>query len=294
MRDLAPCGAHALPVVGVEEQLFAVVALEGPRCVVEAPTVRLDHKTMAAPQEVDLPWAFGRVDVRVVLGPREPVARAEGKEAVRGAGRWGPEAPGGVDQRRRAASSATERWPPAPGPGPDDIPRVNLHWREMSYVADEGTVVGHVHLKVSDLERSITFYRDVLGFELQQRFGDSAAFLGAGGYHHHVGLNTWQSAGGPPAPRDSAGLFHAAFLYPTRRALAEAVNRVVAAGVALTGASDHGVSEAVYLDDPDGNGLELYVDRPREEWPRSDRGIEMFTRPLDLGALLGEAAKAPG
>lgn len=163
----------------------------------------------------------------------------------------------------------------------------------MGYVTDEDTVVGHVHLNVSDLERSVAFYRDVLGFKLQQRFGDSAAFLGAGGYHHHVGLNTWQSAGGPPAPAGSTGLFHAAFLYPTRRALAEAVNRVVDAGVPLTGASDHGVSEAVYLNDPDGNGLELYVDRPRAEWPRSEEGIEMFTRPLDLGALLAEAAKAP-
>jgi len=160
----------------------------------------------------------------------------------------------------------------------------------VAYVTDQATVVGHVHLKASDLERSIAFYRDVLGFELQQRFGDGAAFLGAGGYHHHVGLNTWESGGGPPAPPGSTGLFHAAFLYPNRRALAVAVHRVLEAGVPLTGASDHGVSEAVYLADTDHNGVELYRDRPREEWPRSKDGIEMFTRPLDLGALLEEAS----
>jgi len=160
----------------------------------------------------------------------------------------------------------------------------------VGYVTDTDTVVGHVHLKVSDLERSIAFYRDVLGFELQQRFGDSAAFLGAGGYHHHVGLNTWQSGGGPPPAPGTTGLFHAAFLYPSRRSLAVAVNRVIDAGVPLSGASDHGVSEAVYLNDPDGNGIELYRDRPRDEWPRSGEGVEMFTAPLDLGALLAEAA----
>ncbi|MEJ7789066.1 MAG: VOC family protein [Thermoleophilaceae bacterium] len=161
----------------------------------------------------------------------------------------------------------------------------------MTYLTDKDTVVGHVHLKVSDLERSVNFYRDVLGFELQQRFGDSAAFLGAGGYHHHVGLNTWESGGGPPAPPGSTGLFHAAFLYPTRRALAVAVHRVLESGVGLTGASDHGVSEAVYLADPDGNGIELYRDRPRAQWPRSEDGVEMFTRPLDLGVLLAEASQ---
>ena len=161
----------------------------------------------------------------------------------------------------------------------------------VTYLTDKDTVVGHVHLKVSDLERSVNFYRDVLGFELQQRFGDSAAFLGAGGYHHHVGLNTWESGGGPPAPPGSTGLFHAAFLYPTRRALAVAVHRVLESGVGLTGASDHGVSEAVYLADPDGNGIELYRDRPRAQWPRSEDGVEMFTRPLDLGVLLAEASQ---
>lgn len=162
----------------------------------------------------------------------------------------------------------------------------------MDYVIDEGARVGHVHLKVSDLERSIAFYRDVLGFELQQRFGSEAAFLSAGGYHHHVGLNTWMSRGGPPAPGGSAGLFHAAFLYPTRAALARAVVRVVEARVPLSGASDHGVSEAVYLADPDQNGIELYWDRPREEWPRpaeGDDAVAMFTQPLDLQDLLAQA-----
>jgi len=161
----------------------------------------------------------------------------------------------------------------------------------VAYLTDKDTAVGHVHLKVSDLERSVDFYRDVLGFELQQRFGDSAAFLGAGGYHHHVGLNTWESAGGSPPPTGTTGLFHAAFLYPTRRALAVAVHRVLEAGVSLAGASDHGVSEAVYLADPDGNGIELYRDRPRAQWPRSEDGVEMFTRPLDLGVLLAEASR---
>lgn len=159
----------------------------------------------------------------------------------------------------------------------------------MPYVTDSATAVGHVHLKVADLERAVTFYRDVLGFEVTQRFGHQAAFLGAGGYHHHVGLNTWQSADGhAPAP-GTTGLFHAAFLYPTRRALAVAVRRVLEAGVKLTGAADHGVSEAVYLDDPDGNGLELYRDRPREDWPRSPEGIEMYTSPIDLADLLAQA-----
>ncbi len=165
----------------------------------------------------------------------------------------------------------------------------------MDYVIDEGAQVGHVHLKVSDLDRSIAFYRDVLGFELQQRFGSEAAFLSAGGYHHHVGLNTWMSRSGPPAPAGSAGLFHAAFLYPTRAALARAVVRVVEARVPLSGASDHGVSEAVYLADPDQNGIELYWDRPREEWPRpagGGDGVEMFTQPLDLQDLIAQALPA--
>lgn len=152
---------------------------------------------------------------------------------------------------------------------------------------DPNVRVGHVHLKVSDLERSIAFYRDVLGFELTQRMGDSAAFLSAGGYHHHVGLNTWESRDGEPPPRRATGLYHAAFLYPSRAALANALRRLRAAGVSLDGASDHGVSEALYLRDPDGNGLELYRDRPRDEWPRdADGGLAMFTRPLHLEALL--------
>lgn len=155
---------------------------------------------------------------------------------------------------------------------------------------DPDAVVGHVHLKVADLERAIRFYSDVLGFEVTQRMGDSAAFLGAGGYHHHVGLNTWESlGGGPPAP-GTTGLFHAAFLFPTRAALARALRRVLDAGVPLEGAADHGVSEALYLRDPDGNGIELYVDRPRDAWPRRDDGsLAMFTRPLDVAELLQAA-----
>jgi len=160
----------------------------------------------------------------------------------------------------------------------------------MADVIDERVGVGHVHLKVADLDRSIAFYRDVLGFELQLRLGVEAAFLSAGGYHHHVGLNTWRSRGGSPPPAGTTGLFHAAFVYPTRVALARAVQRVIDARVPLTGASDHGVSEAIYLDDPDGSGTELYRDRPRDQWPRASGGeIEMFTAPLDLQELLAEA-----
>ena len=148
-------------------------------------------------------------------------------------------------------------------------------------------VVGHIHLKVSDLERAIRFYSGVLGFEVTQRIGDSAAFLSAGGYHHHVGLNTWESRGGSPPPAGTTGLYHAAFLYPTRAALASALRRVLDAGVQLEGAADHGVSEALYLRDPDGNGIELYVDRPMDEWPRQEDGtLEMFTHPLDVVGLL--------
>lgn len=150
--------------------------------------------------------------------------------------------------------------------------------------------VGHVHLKVADLERSLAFYRDVLGFEVTQRFGAQAVFLSAGGYHHHLGLNTWESAGGrPPAP-GTTGLYHAAFLYPTRATLADALRRVLAAGIPLDGAADHGVSEALYLHDPDGNGVELYWDRSPDQWPRTPDGtLSMFTRPLDLEALLQAA-----
>jgi catechol 2,3-dioxygenase len=150
--------------------------------------------------------------------------------------------------------------------------------------------IGHVHLKVADLERAIGFYRDVLGFEVQQHYGAEAAFLSAGGYHHHIGLNTWQSAGGSPPPPGSTGLFHVAIRYPDRAALADALRRVVAARIPLDGASDHGVSEAVYLRDPDRNGIELYWDRPREAWPREANGsLAMVTEPLDLHALLREA-----
>lgn len=149
--------------------------------------------------------------------------------------------------------------------------------------------IGHVHLKVADLERALNFYCGVLGFELMQRFGSQAAFISAGGYHHHIGLNTWESKGGKPPAPGTTGLYHVAILYPTRAALADALRRVLAAGVELDGASDHGVSEAIYLRDPDGNGVELYRDRLREEWPRTpEGGLAMFTRPLDLDALLAE------
>jgi len=149
--------------------------------------------------------------------------------------------------------------------------------------------IGHVHLKVADLERALKFYRDVLGFEVTTRYGSQAVFLSAGGYHHHIALNTWESLGGSPPPPNATGLFHVAILYPTRAALADALRRVLAAGIELDGAADHGVSEALYLHDPDQNGVELYWDRPREEWPKSATGgIEMFTKPLDLKALLKE------
>ena len=149
--------------------------------------------------------------------------------------------------------------------------------------------IGHVHLKVADLERALAFYRDVLGFELTQRYGNQAAFLSAGGYHHHIGLNTWESAGGSRPPHGSTGLYHVAIAYPTRAELADALRRVLRAGIRVEGASDHGVSEAIYLSDPDGNGVELYWDRPREEWPRDANGdLAMGTEPLDLNQLLLE------
>jgi catechol 2,3-dioxygenase len=157
---------------------------------------------------------------------------------------------------------------------------------------DPGVDVGHVHLKVADLDRALAFYCDVLGFELQQRFGDEAAFVSAGGYHHHIGLNTWQSQGGSPPAPGTTGLFHLAIRYPTRRALADALQRLIDSRVPLTGASDHGVSEALYLDDPDHNGVELYWDRPKAEWPQPAPGekVAMYTRPLDLEDLLTELA----
>ena len=149
--------------------------------------------------------------------------------------------------------------------------------------------IGHVHLKVADLERSLAFYRDVLGFEVTQRFGSQAAFLSAGGYHHHIGLNTWESAGGEPLQPGSTGLYHVAILYPSRAELADALRRVIAARIPLEGASDHGISEAIYLRDPDGNGVELYWDKPKEQWPRSaDGGLAMFTHSLDLDGLISE------
>jgi catechol 2,3-dioxygenase len=152
---------------------------------------------------------------------------------------------------------------------------------------DPKVAIGHVHLKVADLERALAFYCGILGFQLTQRMGDGAAFVSAGGYHHHIGLNTWESLGGPPPGPGTTGLYHLAILYPTRPTLADALRRVLAAGLELDGASDHGVSEALYLRDPDGNGVELYWDRPQELWPRSPDGhLAMFTRRLDLESLL--------
>lgn len=160
----------------------------------------------------------------------------------------------------------------------------------MTYHTHPQTRIGHVHLKVSDLERAITFYSEVLGFSVQQRIGRQAAFLGAGGYHHHIGLNSWDSAGGAAPPPGTTGLYHVAFLYPDRASLGAALSRVLAAGVALEGAADHGVSEAIYLRDPDGNGIELYRDRPERDWPRDEAGnLRMSNAPLDLRALLDDA-----
>ena len=154
---------------------------------------------------------------------------------------------------------------------------------------DPRVSIGHVHLKVADLERAVHFYSGVLGFEVTQRYGSQAAFLSAGGYHHHIGLNTWESRGGQPPPPGTTGLYHVAVLYPTRAALADALRRLTAAGIPLDGASDHGVSEALYLRDPDGNGVELYRDRPPEQWPRTPEGrLAMVTRRLDLDGLLRE------
>jgi len=157
----------------------------------------------------------------------------------------------------------------------------------MNYTVPDQTRIGHVHLKVADLERSLSFYRDLLGFKEMQRYGDGAVFISAGGYHHHIGLNTWYSKNAAPAPVRSAGLFHTAILYPTRKDLAIILKRLLDAKYPLTGASDHGVSQALYLNDPDENGVELYWDRPKEEWPRNFNGdLQMVTGPLDLDALL--------
>ncbi|HTH29838.1 MAG TPA: VOC family protein [Lacibacter sp.] len=160
----------------------------------------------------------------------------------------------------------------------------------MSYTVPAQTRIGHVHLKVSDLDRSLAFYHELLGFEITQRYGSQAVFISAGGYHHHIGLNTWHSKGSGPAPENAPGLYHTAILYATRKDLAVILKRLLEAKYPLTGASDHGVSEALYLDDPDGNGVELYWDKPKEQWPVDANGnLEMITKRLDLEGLLREA-----
>jgi catechol 2,3-dioxygenase len=173
--------------------------------------------------------------------------------------------------------------PEAPATGAAAAPRT-------AAAIHPGARIGHVHLKVADLDRALRFWRDVVGLEVQQRMGDRAVFLSAGGYHHHIALNTWESAGGPAPAPGTTGLYHVALLYPNRGSLARAVQAVLAAGFPLDGASDHGVSEAIYLRDPDGNGVELYRDRPEADWPRgADGALAMFTRRLDLAGLLAEA-----
>ncbi|CAN5662465.1 VOC family protein [soil metagenome] len=167
--------------------------------------------------------------------------------------------------------------------------------KEQTRRINSGARIGHVHLKVADIGRALGFYRDILGFEVTQWYGDDAVFVSAGGYHHHIGLNTWMSKGAPPAPRGSVGLFHLAILYPERRDLAQALKWLLEADYRLDGASDHGVSEALYLRDPDGNGVELYVDRPEEEWPRTaDGDLAMVTQQLDLENLLSELDATEG
>jgi catechol 2,3-dioxygenase len=160
----------------------------------------------------------------------------------------------------------------------------------MKYKSPDSTRIGHAHLKVSDLGKALAFYQDILGFEITQWYGNSAVFLSAGGYHHHIGLNTWYSKGAAPAPRNSCGLFHTAILYSTRKELAIALKQILKANYPITGASDHGVSEAIYLDDPDGNGVEIYWDKPQSKWPRDAAGnLMMVTEQLDLEDLLKEA-----
>ena len=160
----------------------------------------------------------------------------------------------------------------------------------MNYVVPPATRIGHSHLKVSDIDKALAFYQGILGFQIMQRYGEDAVFLSAGGYHHHIGLNTWYSKDMPPASQRGVGLFHTAILYATRKELAGALKRLVEADYPLTGAADHGVSQAIYLDDPDGNGVELYWDRPREQWPVDDQGnLQMYTKHLDLNELLKEA-----
>jgi catechol 2,3-dioxygenase len=158
-----------------------------------------------------------------------------------------------------------------------------------AYQVPANTRIGHVHLQVTDIDKALGFYRDILGFQVMQRFGNQAAFISAGGYHHHIGLNTWNSLGGPPARKHGAGLYHTAILYATRAELAGALRQLAAANYPITGSADHGVSEAVYLDDPDGNGVELYWDRPQTQWPRAaDGSLQMYTHPLDVAGLMAE------
>src|ERR1700684_4631940 len=172
----------------------------------------------------------------------------------------------------------------------DDRTKIAEGPAQASTPIDAGVRIGHVHLKVADIDRALSFYCGVLGFQLMQRFGREAAFVSAGGYHHHIGLNTWESRGGSPPPEGATGLYHLAILYPPRAALADALRRLIAADIPLDGASDHGVSEALYLRDPDDNGVELYWDRPKEQWPRTVTGeLAMFTHRLDLAELLKEA-----
>jgi catechol 2,3-dioxygenase len=166
----------------------------------------------------------------------------------------------------------------------------NTPTTSTNYTADPGVRIGHVHLKVADINRALGFYSSVLGLEVMQRYGEGAVFLSAGGYHHHIALNTWESLGGYPPPAGTTGLYHTAIVYPSRAALAGALRRVLAAKIPLQGAADHGVSESIYLNDPDENGVELYCDKPKEQWPRTPDGkLEMYTRRLDLHALLSEA-----
>ena len=173
---------------------------------------------------------------------------------------------------------------------PNEWKKTRLKGCEENDLIDSQARIGHVHLKVSDLQQALRFYSGVLGFEVMQRLGDGAVFLSAGGYHHHIALNTWESLGGSPPPAGTTGLYHTAILYPTRAALATALRRVLAAKIPLQGAADHGVSESIYLSDPDDNGVELYCDKPKELWPRTPDGqLAMFTRRLDLRELLGEA-----
>jgi catechol 2,3-dioxygenase len=192
--------------------------------------------------------------------------------------------PGAAAAHRPAAYLLSQK------PTPSRLRPHSVPLSASPYTVPAGTDIGHTHLKVADLDRALAFYHGVLGFDITQRYGSQAAFVSAGGYHHHIGLNTWESRGGSPPPRGSTGLYHVAIRYPTQRDLAIAVRHVIDAGVPLDGAADHGVSEAIYLRDPDGNGIELYWDRPREEWPRTEGGLPfMGADPLDIGSLLAKA-----